>query len=76
MIEIFYETTDHLQQFKADKLSTFFNNEASTFSSASQLVSISSFNFAQIYFNASKGFRGLLSFVCDRQIIIFFFGFP
>ena len=31
----FYETTDNLQQFKADKYSTFFKSEAFTFSSAS-----------------------------------------
>ena len=31
----FYETTDHLQQFRADKFSTFFKSEASTFSLAS-----------------------------------------
>ena len=31
----FYETNDHLQQFRADKLSSFFKSEALTFSSAS-----------------------------------------
>ena len=31
----FYETTDHLQQFRADKLSSFFKNQAFTFFSAS-----------------------------------------
>ena len=31
----FYETTDHLQYFRADKFSTFFKSEAFTFSSAS-----------------------------------------
>ena len=31
----FYETTDNLQQFRADKFSTFFKSEAFTFSSAS-----------------------------------------
>ena len=31
----FYETTDHLQQFKADKLSSFFKSEAFTFTLAS-----------------------------------------
>ena len=30
----FYETTDHLQQFRTDKFSTFFKSEAFTFSSA------------------------------------------
>ena len=30
----FYETNDHLQQFRADKLSSFFKNQALTFSSA------------------------------------------
>ena len=71
MIEIFYETTDHLQQFRADKLFSIMKPLRFP-----QLVSISSFNFAQIYFNTSKGFRGLLFFVCDRQIITFFSVFP
>ena len=31
----FYETNDHLQLFRADKLSSFFKSEALTFSSAS-----------------------------------------
>ena len=31
----FYETTDHLEQFRADKFSTFFKSEVFTFSSAS-----------------------------------------
>ena len=31
----FYETNDHLQQFRADKLSSFFKSEAFTFSLAS-----------------------------------------
>ena len=34
----FYETTDHLQQFKADKFSTFFKSEAFTFSSACYII--------------------------------------
>ena len=33
----FYETTDHLQQFRADNFSTFFKSEAFTFSSASSI---------------------------------------
>ena len=31
----FFETNDHLQQFRADKLSSFFKNQDFTFSSAS-----------------------------------------
>ena len=34
----FYETTDHLQQFRTDKFSTFFKSEAFTFSSASYWI--------------------------------------
>ena len=33
----FYETNDHLQQFRADKLSRFFKSEALAFSSASSI---------------------------------------
>ena len=33
----FYETTDHLQQFRADTFSTFFNSEVFTLSSASSI---------------------------------------
>ena len=31
----FYDTTDHLQEFRADRFSTYFKSEAFTFSSAS-----------------------------------------
>ena len=41
----FHETTYHLKQYRADKLGPLFNSEAFTFSSASLMPLIDSFNF-------------------------------
>ena len=57
----FFEANNHLQQFRADKLSSFFfiyfifKSETFTFSSASSIHS--AFKFGQKRCNTSKGFR-------------------
>ena len=55
-----YETTDHLQQFRADKCSTFFKGEALR---SPRLVKLKSFNFDGKSCNTSKGFRGPFLFI-------------
>ena len=71
----FYETTDHLQQLRADKFSTFFKSEAFTFSSG-RLVKLNSFNFGWKRCNTSKGYRGLSAYCkCSKMITIPFFWF-
>ena len=66
----FYETTDHLQQFRADKFSTFFKSEAFTFSSASliEFIQPATRNVA-IH---RKVFAPFLFIVFDRKMIPFF----
>ena len=69
MIEIiFYETTDHLQQFRADKYVTFFKSEAFTFSSASLIHSTLTRNVA----THRKVFVPFLFTAFDRKMIPFF----
>ena len=72
MIEKKLTTTDHLQHFRADKLSVFFKSEAPFYVLLSRLVSLNSFKYvAQKRCNTSKGFHNLF-IACDRQMILFF----
>ena len=69
----FYETNDHLQQFRADKLSSFFKNQAFTFSSASLIESHSTLT--RNVATHRKVFAPFLFIAFDRRTIPFF-GFP
>lgn len=72
MIEKKITTTDHLQHFRADKLSAFFKSEAPFYVVLSRLVSLNSFKYvAQKRCNTSKGFHALF-IACDRQMILIF----
>ena len=67
----FYKTTDHLQQFRADKMSTF--SKAKPLLSP-QLILLNSFNFDQKHCNISKGFHAIFVY-CIWLTNPFFFGF-
>ena len=57
----FYETTDHSQQFRVDKFSTFFKSEAFT-------VKSNSFNFDWKRCNTFKGFYALFVYcICSKN---------
>ena len=67
----FYETTNHLQQFRADKFSTFFKSEAFTFSSASFNNWIHS-TLTRNVATHRKVFAPFLFIAFDREMIPFF----
>ena len=69
----FYETTDHLQHFRADKLSSFFKNQAFTFSSSSLI------EFIQLWLETLQHIERFSRPFCLLHLIdkrFLFFGFP
>ena len=62
---LFYETTDHLQQFRADKFSTLSRVKPLR---SPRLVKLNSFNFDWKRCDPSKGFRALfVSCICSKN---------